>query len=448
MVVKAGAAPKAQPFISPALASRRAALEILALALDRNRPLDEAIESVLGQDAMESRDRAFARLLAATVMRRLGQIDDALGRLLASKAPLRPQAMMNLLRVGAAQLLFLETPPHAAVATAVDVAETIGLARGKGLVNAVLRRLSREGPAILADQDAARLNTPGWLWDRWTRNYGDAATRAIVARHMAEPPLDITLRPGVDAAALCALLDAQLLPTGTARRTVGGRIEDLPGFDDGTWWVQDAAAALPARLLCDVSGRVVFDLCAAPGGKTAQLAAAGAIVTAIDRSAQRLEFVARNLRRLKLTSTLVAADGLAWKPAGGQLADAILLDAPCTATGTARRHPDIPRAKTLQDIAQLVRLQSELLDCAARLVRPGGLLVYCTCSLEPEEGETQVAALLARNASLVRAPIHPSEVGGLEELIDANGDLRTLPSHLSDSGGLDGFFASRLMRKT
>jgi 16S rRNA (cytosine967-C5)-methyltransferase len=448
MVVKVGPARKAPPFLPSALASRKASLEILASALDRGRPLDEAIDSAPGKDAMDSRDRAFARLLAATVMRRLGQIDDALARLVTSKLPLRPPAMMNLLRLGAAQLLFLETPAHAAVATSVDLADAVGLGRGKGLVNAVLRRLSREGPAILAEQDSARLNTPGWLWDRWTRNYGEAATRAIAARHMAEPPLDITLKPGIDATALCALLDAELLPTGTARRAVGGRIEDLPGFDDGTWWIQDAAAALPARLLGDVSGKVVFDICAAPGGKTAQLAAAGAIVTAIDRSAERLERVARNLRRLKLTATLIAADGLAWKPAGGQLADAILLDAPCTATGTARRHPDIPRAKTPQDIAQLARLQSELLDCAARLIRPGGILVYCVCSLEPEEGETQVAALLARTPSLVRVPVQPSEVGGLRELIDGNGDVRTLPCHLSDRAGLDGFFAARLMRKT
>jgi 16S rRNA (cytosine967-C5)-methyltransferase len=449
MVVKTAAHPvhTARPTLPPALASRAAALEILASVLDRARPLDEAIETALGKGGLESRDRAFARLLATTVIRRLGQIDDALGRLVDSKLPLRPASMMNLLRLGGAQLLFLETPPHAAVGTSVDLAAAVGLGRGKGLANAVLRRLSREGSAILLEQDAARLNTPDWLWRRWVDAYGEPTTRAIAAQHLAEPPLDISFKPGVDAAALCALLEARLLPTGTARRQVGGRIEELPGFADGIWWVQDAAAALPARLFGDLAGKTVFDFCAAPGGKTAQLAAAGAVVTAIDRSAQRLQLVARNLERLKLTATLVAADGLAWKPAGGQLADAILLDAPCTATGTARRHPDIPRAKTPRDLTQLTRLQSELLDCAVRLLRPGGMLVYSTCSLEPEEGEIQIARLLQRSATLQRIPVQPSEIGGLANLIDGNGDVRTTPAHLSEGGGLDGFFAARIIRK-
>jgi 16S rRNA (cytosine967-C5)-methyltransferase len=360
MVVKvtAHAARSHRSSPSPAIASRAAALDILGAVLDRARPLDEAIEQALGDGALESRDRAFARLIATTVMRRLGQIDDALARLIDSKLPLRPAAMMNLLRLGAAQLLFLDTPPHAAVGTAVDLADVVGLGRGKGLANAVLRRLSREGPAILADQDAARLNTPDWLWRRWVDRHGEATVRAIAQAHMAEPPLDITMKPGTDTDALCAGLGARMLPTGTARRPVGGRIEDLPGFEDGSWWIQDAAAALPVRLFGDLNGRIVYDLCAAPGGKTAQLAAAGAIVTAIDRSAQRLDLVARNLRRLSLNATLVAADALA------------------------------------------------------------------------------------------RLPVDASEVGELSELIDRNGDVRTLPSHLADDGGLDGFFASRIVRKS
>jgi 16S rRNA (cytosine967-C5)-methyltransferase len=437
---------KRQP--TPALASRQTALDILGAVLDHARPLDEAVETALGKGALESRDRAFARLLATTTIRRLGQIDDALARLIDNKLPLRPAAMMNLLRLGATQLLFLETPPHAAVGTSVDLAQAVGLGRGKGLANAVLRRLSREGTAILAEQDAARLNTPDWLWWRWLETYGETTTRAIATQHLAEPPLDLTPKPGADATKLGELLGARVLPTGTLRRPVGGRIEELPDFDNGTWWVQDAAAALPARLFGDLNGKIVYDLCAAPGGKTAQLAAAGGIVTAIDRSAQRLRIVGRNMERLKLDAALIAADSLAWKPAGGQRADAILLDAACTATGTARRHPDIPHAKSIQDLAQLTRLQSALLDCAARLLGPGGMLVYCTCSLEPEEGEDQIAGLLARNPELARAPIRSSEVGGLSDLIDGNGDLRTLPSHLSDIGGMDGFFAARMIRKS
>jgi 16S rRNA (cytosine967-C5)-methyltransferase len=448
MVVKQSPGKKtAHNLAEPALASRNAVLDILGSVLDRYRPLDEAVEAALGKSDMEARDRAFARLLATTTIRRLGQIDDALGRMVDSKLPLRPAAMMNLLRLGAAQLMFLDTPPHAAVATAVDLAQAVGLGRGKGLANAVLRRLSREAADILGDQDAARLNMPDWLWKRWVSAYGEDAVRAIAAQHMAEPPLDLTLKNGQDPTAWAGTLDATVLPTGTLRRPVGGRIEDLPGFAEGAWWVQDAAASLPVRLLGDVAGKTVFDLCAAPGGKTAQLAAAGAHVTAIDRSGGRLAILNRNLERLGLRATVTVADALIWKPADGVLADAILLDAPCTATGTARRHPDVPLSKTPQDLMQLTRLQGELLDRAARLVQPGGLIVYCTCSLEPEEGERQIARLLAENKDLTRRPIRADEIGGLQESITSAGDLRTLPSHLAEQGGMDGFFAARLERR-
>jgi len=438
--------------LSPALGSRHAALNILSSVLDRGRPLDEAVDAALsgaksGRVELEARDRAFARLLATTTIRRLGQIDNALDRLIDAKLPLRPEAMMNLMRLGAAQLMFLDTPPHAAVATAVDLAQAIGLGRGKGMANAVLRRLSRESAAILGDQDVVRLNTPDWLRRRWIHAYGEAATQAMADQHMAEPPLDFTLKPTEDAATWAERLEAVVLPSGTLRRPVGGRVENLPGFDEGRWWVQDAAAALPVRLFGDVSGLTAFDLCAAPGGKTLQLAAAGAAVTAVDRSAARLEIVKKNLERLRLTATVIAADAQAWKPAGGVLADAILLDAPCTATGTARRHPDIPLNKTPQDMAQLCRLQAELLERAVRLVRPGGTVVYCTCSLEPEEGEQQIARLLSNHPEIARRPIDAAEIGGLDEAITKDGDLRTLPCHWGEQGGMDGFFAARLVRR-
>ena len=447
MVAPAKSRRKSGPAASTALGSRRAALDILASVLDRARPLDEAIEAAFKRVTIEPRDRAFARLLAVTTVRRLGQIDDAIGRLTTTRSQLRPPALMHVLRLGAAQLLFLETPPHAAVATAVDLADAVGLGRGKALVNAVLRRLSLEGPAIIAEQDASRLNMPGWLCQRWIQTYGEEKTRQIAAQHLVEPPLDLTLKPSESAETWAAALGATVLPNGTLRRPVGGRIEELPGFSEGVWWVQDFAASLPARLLGDIAGKIVFDLCAAPGGKTAQLAAAGAKVTAIDRSAQRLDTVRRNLERLGLSATLITADALVWTPSGGAMADAVLLDAPCTATGTIRRHPDIPLTKKPEDLVQLVRLQAELLDRAARLVRPGGTLVYCTCSLEPDEGEMQIARLLANRPELSRRPIEASEIGDLSELINRNGDLRTLPFHLSEQGGMDGFFASRLVRK-
>jgi len=429
---------------SPALSSRSAALEILLSVIDRKRPLDEAVDAALSGSGLAARDRAFARLLATTAIRRLGQIDEALSRLIDHQLPLRPPALMNLLRLGAAQLLFLQTPPHAAVATSVDLAEIRGLNRGKGLVNAVLRRLSREAESIAATQDPARLNLPDWLWRRWSRIYGEETARAIVLRQLEEPPLDLTLKPDADQAAWAERLEGAVLPTGSLRRPVGGRIEELPGFTDGVWWVQDAAAALPATLIGDVRGKVVYDLCAAPGGKTAQLAAAGASLTGVDRSPARLAIAERNLGRLGLSATLVAADALAWEPPG--LADAILLDAPCTATGTIRRHPDIPLGKGEADLAQLARLQSALLDRAAALLRPGGTLVYCTCSLEPEEGEDQVARFLAVNQEFRRAPIAAAEIGGIGEAVTPAGDVRTLPSHLSELGGIDGFFIARLVR--
>ena len=395
--------------LPPALASRNAALDILSLVLDRNRPLDEAIEAALGRGEMDPRDRAFARLLATTTIRRLGQVDNALSRLIEAKLPLRPEALMNLLRLGAAQLMFLETPPHAAVATAVDLAQAVGLGRGKGMANAVLRRLSREGATILGDQDTIRLNIPDWLRRRWVHAYGEEAVAAMAAQHLAEPPLDLTLRPGEDAAAWAQTLEATILPSGTLRRPVGGRIESLPGFAEGKWWVQDVAATLPVLLFGDTKGKIVFDLCAAPGGKTMQLVAGGATVTAVDRSAARLEIVRKNLERLGLTATLVTADALAWKPpsgstTGGALADLVLLDAPCTATGTTRRHPDIPLTKTPQDLIQLTRLQGELLERATRLVRPGGTLVYCTCSLEPEEGDRKSTRLNSSHLARSRMP--------------------------------------------
>ena len=433
--------------LPPALASRDAAVELLGLVLDRHRSLDEAVDSALDKFPMEPRDRAFARMAATTVIRRLGQIDDALGRLTDARLPLRPEALMNLLRLGAAQLLFLKTPPHAAVATAVDLADHLGLSRGKGLVNAVLRRLAREGDSILAGQDAPRLSTPDWLWQRWSRAYGEKTARAIAEQHLAEPPLDLTLKPGEAAEGWAEALEATLLPSGTLRRTGGGRVETLPGFAEGKWWVQDAAAALPVRLFGDVGERAIFDLCAAPGGKTMQLAAAGAEVTAIDRSATRIAIVESNLRRTGLTAKVVTADALVWKPTDGQMADGVLLDAPCTATGTIRRHPDLPLGRSAQDLAQLTRLQAELLDRAAPLVKPGGTLIYCTCSLEAEEGADQIERFLSSRQEWMRRPIRPDETGGLSDAITPAGDLRTLPFHWADKGGMDGFFAARLVRK-
>ncbi len=419
------------------LAARRAVLQALHAVLHKRRPLDEALTGDL-----DGRDRAFAYLLVTTVLRRLGQIDVVIDGMVERRLPRSAMAVRDILRLGIGQLLFLETPAHAAVDTAVSLVADRGLDRFTGLVNAVLRRAARDRETLLDGQDAGRLNTPDWLWESWVAAYGAARTRVIAEAHMLEPTLDLTVKG--DAKLWAQRLEASLLPTGTLRLPVGGSVTDLPGFDAGAWWVQDAGAALAAPLLGDVEGARVLDLCAAPGGKTAQLAAAGAMVTAIDRSARRLDRVRENLARLRLEADCEVADGSVYEAEAPF--DAVLLDAPCSSTGTIRRHPDVARSKTQEDVAKLAALQQRLLDNAVSLVRPGGLIVYSTCSLQPEEGERQIARLIGNGAPVERLPIDPSEVGGLGEIINDLGEVRSLPCHAVDWGGLDGFHIARLRR--
>jgi 16S rRNA (cytosine967-C5)-methyltransferase len=415
---------------------------LLAAVLRRKRPLDDAIDDNPAMPLLSGRDRAFARLLVATTLRRLGQIDELIA--LCLNTPLAPRAAVvhDILRLGVAQLLFLRTPPHAAVATSVDLAHGRGFLSHKGLVNAVLRRLSIEGPELSRDQDTARLNTPDWLWRSWSRAYGEETARAIAYAHLKEAPLDLTIRG--DPQVWCEKLQAMVLPTGTLRRQAGGAVTSLPGYAEGAWWVQDAAAALPARLLGDVAGREVVDLCAAPGGKSAQLACAGAHVIAIDRSTRRLDRLVANFGRLALPIEAVAADALTWRP--GRPIAAVLLDAPCTTTGAIRRHPDVPHLKSPDDVARLSVVQENLLRAAADMLAPGGTLVYCTCSLEPEEGPRQIDGLIRAGAPVVRQEITADEVGGHGEWITARGELRTLPCHLTEYDGIDGFFCARLIK--
>jgi 16S rRNA (cytosine967-C5)-methyltransferase len=426
---------------APATA-RSVAIDLIGAVLRRKRPLDDAIEDNSEMGGLPARDRAFARLLVATVLRRLGQIDALIAHCLNTPLPPRAAMVHDMLRLGIAQLLFLRTPPHAAVATTVDLADLRGFISHKGLVNAVLRRLSQEGPGLVAQQDAARLDTPEWLWRSWSQAYGEERAHAIALAHLKEAPLDLTVRGDVEK--WRAALDAILLPTGTLRRTGGGAIVSLPGYAEGAWWVQDAAAAIPARLFGDIAGARVIDLCAAPGGKTAQLAAAGARVTAVDRSPRRLDRLNANLGRLSLAVDSLTADAVTWRPP--EPSRYVLLDAPCTATGAIRRHPDVPHLKTPDDVARLAAVQERLIAAAVDMLAPGGTLVYCTCSLEPQEGHQQVARLLAKGAPVTRRPIAPEEIGGLADLITSEGDMRTLPCHLADVDGIDGFFAARLIR--
>src|SRR3954469_23822406 len=441
--VLAGAAQSNAARGAAASSARQVALDLIGAVLRRKRPLDDAIEDHPLMGELSVRDRAFARLLVATVLRRLGQIDTLVGECL--NTPLAPRAAIihDILRLGIAQLLFLRTPPHAAVATSVDLAHSRGFLSHKGLVNAVLRRLSVEGQERVETQDAARLNTPEWLWQSWADTYGEDRARAIAAAHLKEAPLDVTLRASEDSDSWCEKLQAAKLPTGSLRRTGGGSVTALPGYADGAWWIQDAAASLPVRLFGQLQGLDVVDLCAAPGGKTAQLASAGALGTAIDRSTRRLDRLVANLNRLGLPVTAVPADALTWRPE--RPADAVLLDAPCTATGAIRRHPDVPHLKQPEDVVRLSVVQDNLLRAALEILRPGGTLVYCTCSLESEEGPGRVEALLRSGAGVARQPIGPDEIGA-PDWITESGDLRTLPCHLSEHDGIDGFYAARLVK--
>ncbi len=408
--------------------TRDSAFRLLSEILDHRHGMDAALATIAG---VADRDRAAAHRLAATVLRRLGTIDAALDPLL-RRAP--PVAVRHVLRLGAASLLFLATPPHAAVSTAVALTRRAGLTPFAGLVNAVLRRLAAAGPASLEGLDAPRLDTPPWLWASW----GEDA-RAIALAHQADPPLDLTLIPGASPVPV-----GTVLPSGSLRLPLGAEIAALPGYAEGNFFVQDAAAALPARLLGARAGEDVADLCAAPGGKTAQLILTGARVTAVERSPARLRRLRENLARLHLSAELVAADALAWQPA--RLFDAILLDAPCSATGTIRRHPDILHLRRAQDIAPLTAAQDALLDAATARLKPGGRLLYAVCSLQPEEGEARIAAALAR-LPLRRAPIGAAELPFLPQAATKAGDLRTHPGlWAAEWGGMDGFFAARLIR--
>jgi len=389
------------------------------------------------------------RHLVATILRRLGTLGHVLSRLLDRGIPTDAPRAQSALLIGAAQILWMEVPDHAAVDLSVRLVQSDRrAAKYAGLVNAVLRRCAREGQPLIDEVKSKTLDIPEWLMTRWIAHYGASIARDIAAAMSHEPSLDITVKS--DPAHWATRLHGEALPTGTVRTLLQGAVTMLPGFAEGQWWVQDAAAALPARLLGDVAGKSIADLCAAPGGKTAQLALAGARVTAVDRSPARMARLRDNLARLALQAETVVSDAVEWQSATSEGFDGILIDAPCTSTGTIRRHPDVSWLRQEADIGALVGMQTRLLQKAVALLRPGGILVYCTCSLEPEEGEQAIAALLAAESAMRRVPIESGEVAGLEQTLDPQGDLRTLPCHLPHQdprlGGLDGFYAARLVK--
>jgi 16S rRNA (cytosine967-C5)-methyltransferase len=439
--------------IPPGLAARTLAVHLVAGVLIDKHPLEQVLAEQSSRPqiaAMEARDRALARAVTAAVLRRQGELEHVLNAFLERPLPADKGRLWPILLTGAAQLLCLGMPAHAVVDLAVETARRDrGAHRFAKLVNAVLRRVAERGPQLLAAQDCTRLDVPDWLWQRWNAAYGADTARRIAEASLSEAALDISVKPGGESAAKWAeKLGGHLLPTGSVRLAAHGRIEDLPGYAEGAWWVQDAAAALVTRVAGDIAGKAVADLCAAPGGKSAGLSAAGAEVISVDVSAARLGRLRENLERLQLAAEVVEADAATWSP--GRTFDVVVLDAPCTATGTIRRHPDILRLKRVEDVERMAALQRAMLTHAASLVRSRGLLVYSTCSLEPEEGAMQVAAFLAARPDFARSPLTAAEIGAEPDWITAEGALRTLPFHLQQEtpglSGLDGFYVARLRR--
>ncbi|WP_169543912.1 16S rRNA (cytosine(967)-C(5))-methyltransferase RsmB [Sneathiella aquimaris] len=422
---------------------RARAVRMLVQVLGKNRQLEDVLPE--GLNNLAPKDRALARALTSTTLRHLGIIDYLTGKMLDRPLPQKADNIRQIIRIGLAQILYLNIPPHAAVHDTVELVPANS--KFRGLVNALLRRADRQGAKLLAKMDLPRSNMPAWIWNSWKDFYGEEKARDIILSQLIEAPLDITVKSEPDQWA--QKLEATLLPTGSLRRKAGGSVPDLAGFDEGQWWVQDAAAAIPAQLFPTLAGKRILDLCAAPGGKTAQLASMGADVVALDRSKARLKRLQENMDRLNLSVTVAVADGTSYAP--DDPFDGILLDAPCSSTGTIRRHPDVAWLKKEEDVKKLADLQLRLLDATIPLLKSGGTLIYSTCSLQPEEGEYQIASFLERHPEMKRQPVEESEVGGLAELLTKEGDIRCLPCHLGGTGqtlltGMDGFYACRMKK--
>ncbi len=437
------------------LAPRKTAAKLLAAVVDRKAPLDGLTDAEHGNPAylaLAPRDRALVRAILATALRFRNTISALVAARLERPLPANAQSLAHLLHVAAAQILFLDVPDSAAVDLAVEHAKSDPRsARFAGLVNAVLRELARRKERALPAALAAAVDAPDWFAAVLRDAYGQERAAAILAIHRSEAPTDFTVKD--DPQRWAEALGGFVLPGGTVRvPRLDRAVPDLPGYAEGVWWVQDFSAALPARLLGDIAGRRVLDLCAAPGGKTAQIALAGAHVTAVEKSRNRLKRLEANLARLGLTAGIVEADLFDYAPTAPF--DAVLLDAPCSSTGTVRRHPDVPWTKGPDDVAKLADLQARMLARAAALVAPGGTLVFSNCSLDPSEGEAVAEAFLAAHTDFALEPADAAALGIPASMVDGRGFLRTTPADLPDDGlgahharaGCDGFFAARFRR--
>lgn len=424
------------------LAARLCALNALNGVFFTHKPLDDALAAQAAKCELSREDQAFAMAVCGMVLRYKDSLQKIVNKAGNRTRPFAPDHLNTLLLIGAAQILLMGTPDHAAVDTAVRLAGTIKCAKQKNLVNAVLRRIAREKKT-----DGLQPALPDWLKRTWIDDYGPETARSIEQASLQEAPLDIIGKPAAAQKYFAAFSGAISLRENHIRLPEPPKpVAALPGYEDGAWWVQDFASSLPVHLLGDIAGRQVLDLCAAPGGKTMQLAAMGARVTAVDISEKRLKRLHDNLGRTKTADKVgvICADILKWRPpsAGPSEFDIVLLDAPCSATGTIRRHPDLPFIRKAGNIRTLAGLQAQLLDHVKTMVRPGGTLVYCTCSLQKDEGERQIARFLAENDDFGRRAI-----AGYEDWQTSDGDIRLLPFYKSEQGGMDGFFISLLERK-
>jgi 16S rRNA (cytosine967-C5)-methyltransferase len=418
--------------------ARHAAVCIISHVIDQRWTVEEAMRREQAFVSLDGRDRGFAAHLILATLRSLGMVDAVLATKLSKPLPDSAHYARALLRIGAAQLIEGLAPPHAAVGRAVDLAKYEATGRGfSGLINAVLRRIATEP----LDRPHDRERVPNLWWSRWRGAYGAAAADGIAASLSKQPALDLSFKG--DPNDMLEALGGTLLPTGSIRLTeTPSDVTALPFWADGRIWVQDAAASMPAKLLAAKAGEKVLDMCAAPGGKTLQLAASGADVTAIDIDGVRIGKVAENLARTSLVARLLTGD--ACQISGIALYDAILLDAPCSATGTLRRNPETLWIKTPSDVAKFATIQADLVVAAAKALKPGGRLVYAVCSLEPEEATMALSAAIS--VGLKPDTIQPNEVPSLQDGLTSDGNLRLLPSMWPDIGGLDGFFIARFTK--
>lgn len=433
------------------LAARKTAARLLAAITDKQTPADGLTDDQHGHPqylTLEPRDRSLVRAILATALRFRVTIETLLAERLERPLPGNARTLNHIFHVALAQMLFLDVPDRAAVDLAVAHAgEDPRTKRFTALVNGVLRAIGRRKDKRLPAALENTVNAPDWFVQRLTDAYGPAKTSTILQAHLRPAPIDITVKS--DPEIWAERLGGIVTPTGSVRLPkLETPVSDLPGYAEGAWWVQDAAAALPARLIGNVAGLEVADLCAAPGGKTAQLAAAGGHVTAVDISKNRLNRLAVNLKRLDLEADLTVSDLHKLNPENPF--DAVLLDTPCSSTGTVRRHPDVPWVKSPDDITKLAEVQFRLLETAARLVKPEGILVFSNCSLDPAEGEQLVERFFREHEDFELLPIGSGEIAGIDDYLTAEGMLRTTPADMDlgthEMSGMDGFFAARFRR--